>query len=140
MQLLKNLQDQFNLAYLFIGHDLTKVAHLSDRIAVMYLGKIVETGPSQKIYQTPLHPYTQALISAIPIPDPIKERNRLPVLLKGHLPSPFKKPQGCVFHQRCPHAQEVCEKITPSRTEVEPGHFVECHFFKAHASVEQAGD
>src|SRR5207237_3522313 len=115
VNLLEDLQDQFNLTYLFIAHDLSVVRHLSDRVAVMYLGKIVEVADSKEIYANPLHPYTKALLSSIPIPDPDLESKREPILLKGEIPSPVNPPTGCRFHTRCHIAQfPICSDDDPA--------------------------
>ncbi|MBI2608687.1 MAG: dipeptide ABC transporter ATP-binding protein [Deltaproteobacteria bacterium] len=126
INLMKDLQNKFNLAYLFVAHDLNVVEYVSDRVAVMYLGYIVELAPSDRIYKNPLHPYTQALLSAIPQPDPEKKSNR--ILLKGDIPSPINLPSGCVFHTRCHFAiVGECKRTMPELVEKEPGHFVACH-------------
>jgi oligopeptide transport system ATP-binding protein len=128
INLLYDLQERLNLTYLFIAHDLSMVRHMSDRIAVMYLGKIVELTESNELYNTPLHPYTQALLSAVPIPDPDLEEQRQRILLKGDIPSPANPPSGCHFHTRCNKAQEVCREQEPLFREVKVGHRVACHF------------
>lgn len=124
LNLLDDLQEEFNLSYLFIAHDLSVVKHVSDYIGVMYLGHIVEQGPSDEIYNNPKHPYTQALISAIPEIDPEKRKER--ILLTGDLPSPANPPTGCPFHTRCPIAQEACKTTKPKYKEVSQNHFAAC--------------
>ncbi len=127
VNLLEELQDKMNLTYLFIAHDLSMVRHISDRTAVMYLGKIVELADRDELYTNPLHPYTQALLSAVPIPDPSKEKKRQRMLLKGDVPSPANPPSGCRFHTRCPIAEDICSQEVPKWREISPGHWVACH-------------
>ncbi|WP_268836561.1 ABC transporter ATP-binding protein [Synechococcus sp. Nb3U1] len=131
VNLLEALQEQFGLTYLFIAHDLSVVRHISDRVAVMYLGKVVELADRDEIYQNPLHPYTQALLSAVPIPDPEVEAKRQRIILKGDVPSPVNPPKGCNFHTRCPLVTEVCRQDPPPVfRDVGGGHFVACHLVK----------
>lgn len=127
VNLLKELQQEMGLTYLFIAHDLSMVKYISDRILVMYLGKMVELADSETLCHQPLHPYTQALISAVPIPDPSVKRER--IILKGDVPSPINPPSGCVFRTRCPQAMEVCSAVVPEWIEEKPGHFVACHLY-----------
>lgn len=134
VNLLKRLQVEKGLTYLFIAHDLSMVKQISDRIAVMYLGNIVELTESNQLYNKPLHPYTQALLSAIPIPDPDIEDKRERIILKGELPSPIDPPSGCVFRTRCMHAMEACAKVKPVWQEVDQGHFVACHLYNEEFS------
>jgi len=125
INLLKDLQKQMNLAYVFISHDLSVVKFISDKIGVMYLGAMMEFGTKEDIFRNPLHPYTKALFSAVPNPDPTAKMDR--IKLEGDIPSPANPPKGCRFHTRCPYAREVCKHIPPQYTEVEPGHFAACH-------------
>ncbi|MDD6034400.1 MAG: ABC transporter ATP-binding protein, partial [Oscillospiraceae bacterium] len=127
INLLRKLQQEHGLTYLFISHDLSVVEHISDTIGVMYLGNLVETGGKEDIFRNPLHPYTQALFSAIPMPDPDIKMNR--VLLEGSIPSPANPPKGCKFHTRCRMCMERCKSEAPASYEVEPGHFVSCHLY-----------
>lgn len=127
VNLLVNLQRDMKLTYLFIAHDLSMVKHISDRVAVMYLGTMVELAPSAELYHNPIHPYTQALLSAIPIPDPEVEKNRKRILLEGDVPSPINPAPGCRFKGRCRYAKDVCHSEMPELREVAPGHFAACH-------------
>lgn len=127
VNLLIKLQEELNLTYLFIAHDLSMVRHISDRVGVMYLGKIVEISKSEELYENPIHPYTQALLSAIPIPDPKASEEKRRIQIKGEIPSPINTKEGCRFAGRCRHACDRCFKETPELVEVEDGHFVACH-------------
>lgn len=129
IEFLTRTQKEKNLSYLFISHDLALLRHLAHRVAIMYLGKIVELAPSEALYNDPLHPYTQALLSAIPIPDPKQERQRARIILKGEIPSPFNPPSGCPFHTRCPYAMPICKTSCPALKEVKPAHFAACHLY-----------
>jgi len=131
VNLLEELQDKLGLTYLFIAHDLSMVRHISDRVAVMYLGKVVELSDRDTLYTNPLHPYTQALLSAVPIPDPVVEEKRQRIILKGDVPSPANPPPGCNFNTRCPVAMDVCSEVDPEFIEVEPGHFCACHLVQS---------
>jgi oligopeptide/dipeptide ABC transporter ATP-binding protein len=125
INLLVNLQDEFGLSYLFVSHDLAVVEHISNRVAIMYLGKIVEIAPGQYIYSKPRHPYTQALLSAIPIPDPKSAARR--TILQGDIPNPANPPSGCTFRTRCPRAMNICRQEIPEMIEVSAGHYAACH-------------
>ena len=128
LNLLQQLQRELGLTYVFIAHDLAAVRHISDRVAVMYLGRVVELADRDQIYRAAAHPYTQALISAVPVPDPQVERKRKRILLVGDVPSPLNPPSGCPFHTRCPLREDRCTRETPSLREIQPGHWAACHF------------
>lgn len=127
INLLKGLQEKYKFTYLFISHDLSVVEHISDTVGVMYLGSLVEYGNTEDIFKNPLHPYTEALFSAIPVPDPTAKMNR--IVLEGTIPSPANPPSGCKFHTRCAHCMEKCKTEVPVQKEIEPGHFVVCHLY-----------
>lgn len=127
LNLMEELRDEFNLTYVFIAHDLSVVKHISDRVGVMYLGRMVELTDKGKLYDDPKHPYTQALLSAVPLPDPDIAKDR--IILKGDVPSPSNPPAGCAFHTRCPHAMDICSKVRPEFEEIEDNHFVACHLY-----------
>jgi len=128
VNLLEELQGRLGMTYIFVAHDLSMVRHISDRIVVMYLGKVMEMADRNEIYLRPQHPYTKALMSAVPIPNPKKARTRQRIILQGDIPSPINPPQGCNFNTRCPVAQEICFKEEPVYRELAPGHFIACHF------------
>lgn len=130
VNLLKDLQHRLGLTYLFIAHDLSMVQYISDRVGVMYLGKMVELADADTLYSTPLHPYTEVLMSAIPIPDPDLEQNKHRIPIEGEVPSPINPPSGCAFHARCPKCTERCRKETPKLIEVSDRHFVACHLYE----------
>jgi oligopeptide/dipeptide ABC transporter ATP-binding protein len=148
VNLLEDLQNEFNIAYIFVAHDLSVVRHISDRVTVMYLGKVMELAERDTLYATPMHPYTHALMSAVPIPDPEKEGRRTRILLTGDLPSPVNPPPGCVFHTRCPKYRELlndsereqCHTVVPPLEAKREGHFVACHFPEARADIAAAED
>jgi oligopeptide transport system ATP-binding protein len=129
VNLLQELQDKYGLTYLFIAHDLSMVRYISDRVAVMYLGSIMELAESDELYENPMHPYTQALLSAIPIPDPHLQETRKRILLEGDVPSPIDPPKGCKFVDRCRKAKDICRGKRPELKEIKPGHFVACHLY-----------
>lgn len=127
VNLLKDLQDKLGLTYMFIAHDLSMVRYISDRVGVMYLGHMMELAKSEELYENPMHPYTRALLSAIPIPDPDIQRKRKRIMLEGDVPSPINPPEGCRFVERCSYAIDKCRQVTPQFEELKPGHFVACH-------------
>jgi oligopeptide/dipeptide ABC transporter ATP-binding protein len=127
INLLDDLQDEFKLTYLFVAHDLSVVRHVSDRIAVMYLGKLMEVSPAEELYTKPIHPYTSALLAAIPIPDPEQNRRRERIVVSGEPPNPINPPSGCVFHPRCPRATQICREVEPPLARYPNGHLAACH-------------
>lgn len=129
INLLRQLQQEYKLTYLFISHDLSVVEHICDTVGVMYLGSLVEYADTDALFQEPLHPYTQALLSAIPMPDPDHQMNR--IVLQGSIPSPASPPSGCKFHTRCPKRMDICPRVVPALTEVSPGHLCACHLYEA---------
>jgi peptide/nickel transport system ATP-binding protein len=126
LNLLQDLQEQFHLTYLFIAHDLSVVEHIADRVGVMYVGKLVELAETEELFVSPKHPYTEALLSAVPKTEPEKKSER--IILTGEIANPANPPPGCYFHPRCPYAQEICRREAPAWQEVAPGHFSACHF------------
>jgi oligopeptide/dipeptide ABC transporter ATP-binding protein len=138
INLLDDLQDEFRLTYLFVAHDLSVVRHVSDRIAVMYLGKLMEVSPAEELYTKPIHPYTSALLAAIPIPDPERNRRRERIVVSGEPPNPINPPSGCVFHPRCPRATEVCREVEPPLVRYPNGHLAACHH-PLNVSTEEIG-
>ena len=133
INLLEDLQRDMNLTYIFISHDLSVVEHISDFVGVMYLGSMVEYGPKEKIFSNPMHPYTKALFSAVPVPDPTVKMNR--IILKGDIPSPANPPSGCKFHTRCSECMDICSKVAPNYIEYENGHKVACHLYSQKSSL-----
>ena len=130
LNLLNELKHDLDLTYIFVAHDLSVVEYISDRVGVMYLGNFVEVGEKEKIYSNPMHPYTQALLSAVPVPDPKLSRTRKRIILEGDVPSPMNPPSGCRFHTRCPYATEKCKQVVPTFKEYEKGHWVACHLLE----------
>src|SRR5438309_1452324 len=139
INLLDDLQDEFKLTYVFVAHDLGVVRHVADRVAVMYLGKIVEIGPADDVYTNPIHPYTVSLLSAVPIPDPRENRQREHIILEGDVPSPANPPAACRFHTRCPRATDICSEVEPELLEHRPRHWAACHHPYNVGAGEQAG-
>jgi oligopeptide/dipeptide ABC transporter ATP-binding protein len=139
INLLDDLQDEFGLTYMFVAHDLSVVRHVSDRIAVMYLGKLMELSPSEELYTKPIHPYTFALLSAIPIPDPEENRSRERIVVGGEPPNPIDPPSGCVFHPRCPRATDICHEVEPPLARYPNGHLAACHHPMNVSAVEIEG-
>jgi oligopeptide transport system ATP-binding protein len=140
INLMEDLQSEFDLTYLFIAHDLSVVRHISDRIIVMYLGKFMELADRDALYDDPLHPYTKALLSAVPIPDPVVEKRRERIILTGDVPSPINPPSGCVFHTRCPYVMDVCSQLEPQFVDQGDGHFVACHLYPGSTPDVEAAD
>lgn len=134
LNLLSDLKEKFRLTYLLITHNLAVVHHFSDKVAVMYLGKLVEVAPTSKLFESPAHPYTIGLMSSIPIPDPKLAKSRKKVILMGEIPSPMNPPSGCRFHTRCPYAKDICRVEEPIMEEIGPGHYVACHLWKEMSS------
>lgn len=139
VNLLEELQEKFGLTYMFISHDLSMVRHIADRVAVMYLGKIVEVAPVSRLYDAPLHPYTEALLSAVPEPDPTLEGTKQRIVLKGDVPSPANPPKGCNFCTRCPKVMDICRTVKPDIVEVAPGHSVACHLINQNGTAGRTG-
>ncbi|WP_147804087.1 ABC transporter ATP-binding protein [Alkalicoccus halolimnae] len=138
LNLMEDLQEEFNLTYIFIAHDLSVVKHISHRIAVMYLGKIVELASNEDLYKEPLHPYTQSLMSAVPEPDPDVSKDR--IILEGDVPSPSNPPAGCPFHTRCPSVMDVCRTVTPEFREIKANHFASCHLYNEENTTAEKAD